>query len=255
MENAFKEVEKGVKWVLDNCTSYQVAKDLGINNRTVNRYQNGESPLENMTFGTAEKLYNYYLKERGKMKDYRILNKVYFNGKTLRHAGWSGGDIREQHLYKQFYVDVVDMGEDSDHYDVWWDLTEFMDEENRQVYDWEEPHAIYRDKESPETTLAYFEKMTPLNKKVEVDGKNITIINRPVPFAPSGGTMIYWAGAVDDDDNVYKVYWNIFNVIEPSKIEMTMDASKYCKKCLNNWTLNPTKCVDEAGHEFVESDK
>lgn len=64
LENAFKEVEKGIKWVLGNCTSYQVAKDLGINNRTVNRYQNGESPLQNMTFGTVEKLYNYYLKER-----------------------------------------------------------------------------------------------------------------------------------------------------------------------------------------------
>lgn len=67
MVNEFNKVNKGIKWVLDNCTSYQVAKDLGINNRTVNRYQNGESPLENMTLGTAEKLYNYYLKEMGNM--------------------------------------------------------------------------------------------------------------------------------------------------------------------------------------------
>lgn len=63
MEN----IRKGVQWVLDHRTSYQVAKDLGITNRTINRYQNGESPIDNMTFGTAEKIYNYYLREMDKM--------------------------------------------------------------------------------------------------------------------------------------------------------------------------------------------
>lgn len=77
MEMAFDHVIKGVQWVLDNCTSYQVAKDLGINNRTVNRYQNGESPMENMAFGTAEKLYNYYLREMKNMKNMRYTVGAY----------------------------------------------------------------------------------------------------------------------------------------------------------------------------------
>lgn len=63
MADAYDQLEKGLKWVMDNCTSYQVAKDLGINNRTINRYQNGESPLENMSLKTAKLIYNYYLKE------------------------------------------------------------------------------------------------------------------------------------------------------------------------------------------------
>jgi len=64
MNNGFRQ---GIQWVLDNYSSYQVAKDLSINARTVNRYQNGETPLENMTLSTAEKLYNYYLIELSKM--------------------------------------------------------------------------------------------------------------------------------------------------------------------------------------------
>lgn len=59
--NHYNKTIDGIRWVLDNCTSYQVAKDLGINNRTVNRYQNGETPIENMTLSTAQKLYNYYV--------------------------------------------------------------------------------------------------------------------------------------------------------------------------------------------------
>lgn len=58
--NAYNEMVKGIEWVLNNCTSYQVAKDLDINNRTINRYQNGTSPIENMALGTAKKIYNYY---------------------------------------------------------------------------------------------------------------------------------------------------------------------------------------------------
>lgn len=73
--NNFEEMLNGIRWVLDNCTSYQAAKDLGINNRTVNRYQNGETPLENMTLGTAEKLYNYYLKEMEVMGNNNVLKE------------------------------------------------------------------------------------------------------------------------------------------------------------------------------------
>ncbi len=65
--DAYKEMVKCIRWVLDNRTSYRVSKDLGINARTVNRYQNKETPLENMSLATAEKIYNYYLKEMEEM--------------------------------------------------------------------------------------------------------------------------------------------------------------------------------------------
>lgn len=61
-------MRKGIEWVLKNKTSYEVAKALDINNRTVNRYQNGTSPIDRMEFKTAEKLYNYYLEEMEKME-------------------------------------------------------------------------------------------------------------------------------------------------------------------------------------------
>ena len=65
--NAYEETLKGVQWVLDNCTSYEVAKDLGISNRTINRYQNGTTPIDNMTAKTMGTIYNYYLREMEKM--------------------------------------------------------------------------------------------------------------------------------------------------------------------------------------------
>lgn len=66
-------MRQGIQWVLDNKSSYEVAKDLGINNRTINRYQNGTSEISKMTFETAEKLYNYYLEEMDKMKDINLI--------------------------------------------------------------------------------------------------------------------------------------------------------------------------------------
>ena len=45
MKNSLEEAKQAIQWVLDNKTSYEVAKELGINNRTINRYQNGTSKL------------------------------------------------------------------------------------------------------------------------------------------------------------------------------------------------------------------
>lgn len=58
--NDFEKVIKAIKRVLDTRTSYEVSKALGVPNRTINRYQNGTTPIENMTLGTAEKIYKYY---------------------------------------------------------------------------------------------------------------------------------------------------------------------------------------------------
>lgn len=67
--NAYEELLEGIHWVLNNRTSYEVAKALGVPNRTINRYQNETTPIKNMTLGTAEKIYRYYLKEREKSSD------------------------------------------------------------------------------------------------------------------------------------------------------------------------------------------
>ena len=56
-------MRKGIEILLKSKSSYRIAKDLNINARTVNRYQNGTSEIDKMEFGTAEKLYNYYLEE------------------------------------------------------------------------------------------------------------------------------------------------------------------------------------------------
>ncbi len=71
--NAYEEVMEKVQWVLDNYTSYRVAQALGINARTINRYQNGESPVENMKAETLGKIYNYYLDQQ---KETVNMNKI-----------------------------------------------------------------------------------------------------------------------------------------------------------------------------------
>lgn len=92
--NVYKEMVKCVQWVLDNRTSYRVSKDLGINARTVNRYQNKETPIENMTLATAEKIYNYYLKEMKKMMeslDQAIKDFNEWNGAALLYFNKAEG--------------------------------------------------------------------------------------------------------------------------------------------------------------------
>src|SRR5690625_1832267 len=76
--NAYEEMLKSIKHVLDNCTAYRVSKDLNINARTINRYQNGTSRIENMSLETAGKIYNFY-KEMDKM--YINLNYIGLDGK------------------------------------------------------------------------------------------------------------------------------------------------------------------------------
>ncbi|MFJ5625073.1 hypothetical protein ACIQD3_20685 [Peribacillus loiseleuriae] len=52
------------------------------------------------------------------------------------------------------------------------------------------------------------------------------------------------------DGNVYQIYWNLFNMFEPSEIEMTVDNSRYCKHFLQRWTssADSSKCK----HEYVD---
>lgn len=93
--NAYEEVIEKVQWVLDNYTSYRVAQALGINARTINRYQNGESPVENMKAETLGKIYNYYLKEMVNMERTQWEFEeytVYDEGDVLRFEN-NNGDI------------------------------------------------------------------------------------------------------------------------------------------------------------------
>ena len=62
--NSYNDMIQGIQWVLDNRSSYRIGKDLGINNRTANRYQNGETPIENMSLKIAKTFYEYYLDEK-----------------------------------------------------------------------------------------------------------------------------------------------------------------------------------------------
>src|SRR5690625_3725871 len=90
--NAYNELEKGIKYVLDNCTSYQVAKDLNIPNRTINRYQNGTTDIENMQLKTAKKIYEYY-KEEIKMRTWER------NGYEVVEVDFDG-DLKEFEVIK-----------------------------------------------------------------------------------------------------------------------------------------------------------
>lgn len=249
--NAYEETLKGVQWVLDNCTSYQVAKDLNISNRTINRYQNDTTPIESMTTKTLGTLYKYYLKEvkRMKVKDKKSLRDFEFGDEILSHAGWSGGDDLTKNIYRQFYVDSK---KHANHYHVFWDLSNFFDMENANEFEWGSPQSVVK-KEKDSNTLNYFssDKFTPLNKKVDFSGMKLTVINRPVRFAPTGDEMIYYAGAVDENGEVYQAFWNIFNIVDPCRIELSVDNSRLCKHCLKLWSLNERKCVNAAGHEYV----
>lgn len=246
-------MRKEIEELLRSETAYRIAKDLGINARTVNRYQNGESPIDNMTFQTAEKLYQYFMETRGgrTMAKFESLKDFTFEGKVIEHAGWSGGDVPENNLYKQFYTDKRESLKDGfNHYAVWWDLSEFAQAEEERSFKWPAPHAVVLEKDAPESTYKYFESLTQFGEQVTVDGHTYTIINQPIRFAPTGYSMLYWAGAVDAEGEVYKVYWNIFNMIDPSKIELTVDNSRQCTHCLKPWTLNDSKCVNSEGHEY-----
>ncbi|MFS0708954.1 hypothetical protein AB6N22_12760, partial [Kocuria palustris] len=78
------------------------------------------------------------------MKSKEEMNNVYFEGRELIHAGWAGGDIPEKNIYKHFYVDKKDSpADDVNHYAVWWDLTDFFEAEEKQVFDWPEPQVYY----------------------------------------------------------------------------------------------------------------
>jgi len=248
-----QELINTIKAVLSsNLSAYRIAKEVGYASANpIHKLRSGESEIEKLQLGTAlafEKLYEEMISM--KKTSLKSIRDFEFEGKVIQHSGWAGGDVPDKNIYKQFYTDRrEDLKLDANHYAVWWDLSEFVQQVASKQFKWPAPHAVIS-VDNPESTLDYFSGMEPLGYDVEAKGNKLTIINVPVRFAPTGYDMTYWAGATDVEGNVYKVYWNIFNIIDPVKIEMTVDKSRQCKRCLKPWMLNETLCFDDVPHEY-----
>lgn len=193
-------------------------------------------------------------KQRGVdgMNSLKSLPNFEFDGKMLKHSGNAAGDVGN--IITQFYTNVVENPrENSNHYDVTWDLTEFYKAEAAGTFEWPFPHAITR---ADEHSYSYFtgSGFTSLNKKVAYGVNELTLLNRPVKFGgTTSGECQFWGGAVDSYGNYYKVYWNILKIIEPCKIVMTVDKSRYCKKCLTDWSLHALESK-ACSHEWVPNE-
>lgn len=50
-----------IEWLFENQSGYRIAKDTGISQSTISRFQTGESKFENMRLGHAITLTEYAL--------------------------------------------------------------------------------------------------------------------------------------------------------------------------------------------------
>ncbi|KYG33445.1 helix-turn-helix domain-containing protein [Priestia endophytica] len=231
----------------------EAAKLLGLAPGTVKNYCR-EGKLETKKIGRDWALDKTNLKIKGgeKMRDIKSLNNVFFNGLMLHQITGIEGIVNN--IYECFYANAGQNVEGDSHYRVSWDLSDFFATEERQEFDWEAPHkaSLVADNQK-DSVIDYFSGFPLLNKEMVFKERKIKVINRPLPFAPEVSDIIYWAGAVDNNGTVYKVFWNVVNLHEPFKIEKVTDKSRYCKKCLQPWMSDETKCVDEEGHEYVKN--
>src|SRR5690625_2108330 len=110
--NAYEKMLKGIKHVLDNCTAYRVSKDLNINARTINRYQNGTSPIENMTLETAGKIYNYY-------KELEIMN---INGVEVRNVDelkrFLDERLKNEYILEEYIKEIIEAARQGNIYEL-----------------------------------------------------------------------------------------------------------------------------------------
>lgn len=162
------------------------------------------------------------------MKVWESLNDVNFEDKVLTHAGYAQDENYGKNNGKvsQFYVCKVGVAEVANHYNVTWDFTDFYNSVENNTYKWSFPHALQIvDQDEKDDLLRYYnsDKFTPYNKIVNHDDLTLTIINKPVIYAPVAGALRYYAGAIDNNGNVYQVYWNIFNLFKPVEIKLTVE--------------------------------
>ncbi|MFS0841221.1 hypothetical protein [Paenibacillus sp. 1P03SA] len=188
------------------------------------------------------------------MRNWRSVDEVHYDGMTLVHAGYSGsgGKYKDKNKITLFYVNQVPKNKLSNHYGITWDFSEFYADEAAGTFVWPAPHAIFKIGHSDrDSTREYFGRaqFTPYGREVTFNGETLTIINRPVVYSSVAGELQYYAGATDDEGNVYKVFWNVFNMFEPWEIELRVDKSRYCKHCLTDWTVNANNA--KCQHEWV----
>lgn len=127
-------MRKVIEKLLESRSSYRIAKDLKINARTVNRYQNGTSEIDKMGFGTAEKLYNYYLKEMEIMGNIKEVIAKIENGEIeLKHS--------EPNYHEEEYIGgspsnyIVHAIEGQEGLEVFFAEHEEIEELRQEIYD------------------------------------------------------------------------------------------------------------------------
>lgn len=153
--NDFDKVLKCIQRVLDTRSSYQVAKDLGISNRTINRYQNGTTPLDNMTIATARIIYNYYEEMRQMeketldqaIKDFNEWPKgaaLYFrtNDRTFDVEVFHSDVFHDQTVFAEHCVVVYSKRERSGHMQIGKQRREYIEKYIDMLDDGWEPHQI-----------------------------------------------------------------------------------------------------------------
>lgn len=131
-------------------SNYQISKTTGISQPVLSKYTSGKSDIENMTFGNAIKLHNYF-KEMVEMwkkefgiavvggKEYILTQEAYIDG------------THEHPYYRARALD--DFGNE---YFVYWDVLEGYEhnDDASNHCDWDKPakveekyHDLYRNKD------------------------------------------------------------------------------------------------------------
>ncbi|MEB5480902.1 helix-turn-helix domain-containing protein [Shouchella clausii] len=220
---------------------------LGLSPGTVKNYCN-EGKLVAQKIGKTWLLDKNNLKLTYK-KTINSLNDVYYNGLTL--SSTSGIHNIEEGFYLAFFSNVrLSPQESTSHFKVTWDLKPLFDLNKKGEYAWGMPHAMEGiSKKEEEDLLEYISTLEPYGKKIDVRGKEFTIINLPTPLWDT----VFRAYAKDFEGNLYKFLWNVCNIESPFKIEKTNDPSLYCSKCLRHWSID-RRCVDEAGHDYAHNE-
>lgn len=181
------------------------------------------------------------------------LNNTFFEGGEISAFTGIIEDFENRGIYAAHYNDVEEKFSDiSNRYKVYWDIREFLN--NLDSFDWGAPHSFAffgNDEDAERMVKNHIQQLPAYEKKIEIGSDEVTILHRPKELYPGMHHVIFWAFAKDSLGKYYKVFWNVFNIFEPFKIEMTTDYSRYCKKCLQVWSNIDRRCIDNTEHEYV----
>lgn len=93
-------MKKSIEFLLkeSDISNYQISKATGISQPVLFKYTSGKSEIENMTFGNALKLYEFY-KGMNEMKNFKTVGRwwnsndiemIDLEGKVYALHGWNG---------------------------------------------------------------------------------------------------------------------------------------------------------------------